>query len=105
MPADSYRLRWAPAAKRDLREVWRYYANAASPKVADQLLIKITDAVAKAAERPLLYRPRDSLLPGLRAVIVHPYTAFYRMRDDELEVVRILHERRDFSAVFRKDRE
>ena len=34
--------------------------------------------------------------------MVHPYTLFYRVVDGSVEVVRVLHERRDFAAVFPK---
>lgn len=49
-----------------------------------------------------MWRARDEILPGLRSVVVHPYTVFYRVRDDTVEIVRVLHERRDFAAVFGK---
>jgi plasmid stabilization system protein ParE len=48
---------------------------------------------------------RDDVMPGLRAVLVHPYTVFYRVTDSTVEIVRVLHERRDFSAVFRDKRD
>ncbi len=45
------------------------------------------------------------VMPGLRSVLVHPYGIFYRVNDDTVEVVRMLHERRDFaSALSKKDR-
>jgi toxin ParE1/3/4 len=102
MPAADFRLRWAPAARKDLRAIWHYYARIASPSIADKLLRKITGAAAKAAERPFLRPPRDTIRPGLRAVVVHPYTLFYRLLDREVEIVRILYERRDFRAVFQR---
>jgi plasmid stabilization system protein ParE len=43
-------------------------------------------------------------MPGLRFVLVHPYTLFYRVTDGTAEIVRVLHERRNFSGVFRKER-
>jgi plasmid stabilization system protein ParE len=41
-------------------------------------------------------------MPGLRSVLVHPYTVFYRLNDGAVEIVRILHERRDIARVFLK---
>jgi plasmid stabilization system protein ParE len=94
------RVVWAPKAKQDLRHIWRYFARVASPDIADNLLREIRDATQRLAERPLLWRPRDDVMPGLRAVLVHPYTVFYRVTDSTVEIVRVLHERRDFTAVF-----
>jgi plasmid stabilization system protein ParE len=40
------------------------------------------------------------LAPGLRSALARPYTIFYRVQTDEVEIVRVLHERRDFPAIF-----
>jgi plasmid stabilization system protein ParE len=36
---------------------------------------------------------------GLRSVLSHPYTAFYQLDNDDVRVVRVLHERRNFAAI------
>jgi len=36
-------------------------------------------------------------------VLAHPYSIFYRVRNDDVEIARVLHERRDFSAALSKD--
>jgi toxin ParE1/3/4 len=48
-------------------------------------------------------RPRDDIRPGLRAVIVHPYAVFYRVGEGEVEVVRVLHQRRDLPALLQNE--
>jgi toxin ParE1/3/4 len=101
-PGAPRRVVWSPRAKQDLRQIWRYFTRVASPEVADNLLREIRDAAQRLGERPLLWRARDDVMPGLRAVLVHPYTVFYRVTDISVEVVRVLHERRDFTAVFGK---
>jgi len=35
-------------------------------------------------------------------MLVHPYTIFYRVDDHAVEIVRVLHERRDLARVFSK---
>ncbi|SEB91126.1 toxin ParE1/3/4 [Rhizobiales bacterium GAS191] len=94
---------WAPFAKRDLRDIWRYYARVGSPEVADRLLREIDRAGVLLERRYHLGRKRDELMPGLQSVIVHPHTIFYRVSDASVEVVRVLHERRDFPGIFSKD--
>jgi plasmid stabilization system protein ParE len=32
------RVVWAPRAKQDLLDIWRYYARVASPDIADDIL-------------------------------------------------------------------
>jgi toxin ParE1/3/4 len=65
-------------------------------------LREIYGAGQRLAEQALMWRSRDEVMPGLRSVLVHPYTVFYRVIDGKVEIVRVLHERRDFAAVFRK---
>ena len=91
--------------EQDLRDVWRYYERVASPEIADKLLREINDAGQRLADEALMWRSRDEVMPGLRSVLVYPYTAFYRVHDDAVEIVRVLHERRDFPGIFsKKDR-
>ena len=94
---------WEPKAKQDLRSIWRNYARLASPEIADKLLREFDQAGEKLGERPLLWRTRDEVMPGLRSVFVHPHTIFYRVTDARVEIVRLLHERRNFATVFKKD--
>src|SRR5438270_518937 len=78
MPGANKRLVWSPAAQKDLREIWRYYANAASLEIADRLLRDIGEAARRIQQRPLTGRTRDEVMPGLRSILVHPYVIFYR---------------------------
>jgi toxin ParE1/3/4 len=82
--------------------VWRYYERVASPEIADKLLREIDEAGERLADEALMWRARDEIVPGLRSVLVHPYTVFYRLNDGAVEIVRILHERRDIARVFSK---
>jgi toxin ParE1/3/4 len=102
MPRKHRRVVWAPKSKKDLRDVWRYYERVASPEIADKLLREIDDAGERLADEALMWRARDEIMPGLRSVLVHPYTVFYRLNDGAVEIVRILHERRDIARVFLK---
>jgi toxin ParE1/3/4 len=104
MTAESRRLIWAPAAKADLREIWRYFARVASREVADSLLGDLQQAGERARQRPLAWRARNELMPGLRSILVHPYALFYRVKGDTIEVVRVLHQRRNIAAVLSDDR-
>ena len=80
MPEKRRAVVWAPKSKQDLRDVWHYYARVASPETADKLLREISQAGEQLAEQALLWRARDEVMPGLRSVLVRPYTVFYRVR-------------------------
>lgn len=102
MPNKHRRVIWAPRARQDLREVWRYYARVASPDIADKLLRDIDQAGERLADEALMWRARDDVMPGLRSVLVHPYVIFYRLTDTSVEIARVIHGRRNFAAIFRK---
>jgi len=60
---------------------------------------EIATAATRLERNPLPGRDRDELRAGLRSLLVHPHTIFYRINKDEAQVVRVLHERRDFPTV------
>ena len=103
MRAVRRRLLWAPSSRRDLLDIWHYYAGIASADVADRLLRDIHGAAERARARPLTWRTRDEVMPGLRSVTAHPYVVFYRVENDAVEIVRVLHQRRDIAAAFARD--
>ncbi len=104
MPAAEKKPLWTRRATQDLREIWRYYARLASPEVADKLLFDLLAGADKIAERLLTWRPREDLAPGLRGFRVRSYGLFYRVVPAGPEILRVLHERRDLAAIFKKMR-
>src|SRR5947199_10813495 len=44
--ASARRLAWAPRARRDLQDIWQYFARVGSPEIADGLLREIDRAGA-----------------------------------------------------------
>ena len=101
MPKADRNVHWSPAARQDVRRIWRHYAQVASREVADKLLHDLTQAGERTATLPLLWRARDDIRPGLRALRVGAYFVFYRLVKDGTEIVRILHGRRNLKAAFR----
>jgi toxin ParE1/3/4 len=71
----------------------------ASVEVADKLLREINDAGQRLSADALRWRARDELAPGLRSVLVHPYAIFYRVEDEIVQIVRVLHGRRNLAAI------
>src|SRR5712691_6267867 len=100
MNVKNRRLYRSPAARRDLIEIWKYIAKASSPEVADNALHKINLAGQRLAEHPFSGRPRNDIAAGLRSLLVAPHLVIYAVSDSVIEIVRVLHERRDVSAAF-----
>ena len=67
-----------------------------SVSAAHKTVFRIERAVDRLLERPFLgpavYRPKRV---GLRKMTVAPYIIFYRLADDKLQIVRLLHSSRD----------
>ena len=97
-------LAWAPQARRDLIDIWKYFAKAASPEIADGLLRDFKTAAARLENHPHLGRPRDEVANGLRSLLLRSHLIIYRVTETQVDIARVLHERRDITAAFAEDR-
>src|SRR5205085_7979595 len=101
--ADPRRVVWAPRARADLIEIWRYFARVGSMEVADALLFDIERTAKRLLQYPLSGRARGEFAPGLRSVLVHPHAIFYRISEQGIEIARVLHQRRDLTVIFARE--
>lgn len=99
MAGASRRLIRSAAARRDLIDIWKYVATASSAVMADNLLAEIDRATLRLAKHPFSGRPRNDIAVGLRSILVSPYLVIYSVTDTAIEIVRVLHERRDVSSA------
>jgi toxin ParE1/3/4 len=86
-------------ANEDLVEIWGYIARD-SFRAADRLLETIEEKCQLLAEFPQMGRQRDELAPGLRSFGVGAYLIFYRIIEDGIEVIRVLHGARHLERIF-----
>jgi toxin ParE1/3/4 len=91
---------WSPEAEDDLLAVWNYLAREASPEVADEQLRSLDRACEALAEWPHSGRVRDELLRGVRSIAAEACVVFYRVGNSAIEIIRVLHGRRDVDAIF-----
>ena len=91
---------WSLAAEEDLISVWMYVARQASETIADDQLRAIGRVSEAIGEWPLAGRGRDETLAGLRSIPASPYVIFFRPKSGGVEILRVLHERRDIDAIF-----
>jgi toxin ParE1/3/4 len=96
---------WSPEAEQDLLAIWIHVAREASPDVADEQLRSVDRACEVLAEWPHSGRARDELFRGVRSIVVDPYVVFYRVGNSAIEIIRVLHGRRDVDAIFSRTRE
>jgi toxin ParE1/3/4 len=93
--------RHSPEAERDLREIWSYVADDASPERADRLLDAIFDRLEKLVDLPRIGRRRPEFGPDVRSFAVENHVIYDR-EQGELLVSRILHGRRDQAAAWQE---
>ncbi|HET7078497.1 MAG TPA: type II toxin-antitoxin system RelE/ParE family toxin [Chloroflexia bacterium] len=84
----------------DLLEIWGHIAAESGEARATAYLRKIRQKIEVLAEQPGMGRSRDELSEGLRSLPVASHMIFYRPLPDGIEVVRVIHGKRDINAVF-----
>lgn len=86
-----YRLR--PLAYADLEEIWNYSAETWGMRQADSYLQILFEALESLAQSPLLGRNASDIREDYLQLRVQKHVVFYRVADEEIEIVRVLHER------------
>lgn len=96
----TYRL--AAPALADLDTVADYYIVAAGADRAGALIASIVERFRLLSEHPRIGVARPELSPGLRSYAAPgtSYVIFYFPREYGVEVVRVLHGRRDLAPLF-----
>lgn len=96
MPASPIRpLSLSPRAIRDIAAIEAHYAQF-SVATADRVLAAIKAAAEAVCRNPLI--GPEGVRKGTRHKVVgrYPYTIVYRPRRDRIQVVRVLHQRRQY---------
>ena len=91
----------APAARADLHEIWDYYASEIQDvDVADRIRDELFAAFDALAKTPGMGHYRSDLVAEpLRFWRVRDYLILYRSEKRPLEIVRVLHGKRDVQAI------
>lgn len=86
---------WSGPARDDLAEL-RSFLSDRDPALASRTTLAILDAVERLADRPALGRP--GRVPGTREWSLRrpPFLIVYRMAEDGIEVIRVLHTARQW---------
>jgi toxin ParE1/3/4 len=86
---------WRASARNDLAEIIRYVANV-NPIAARRLRQVLMESVLPVSEHPYLYR-QSQTVPAMREIVAHPnYMVYYRVTATCIEVVNVIHTRREF---------
>ena len=85
------RIRWTQPAARDLTHICDYTEEHESPEAARRVALRICDDIDTLAQFP--HQGRPGRKPGTRELVFTglPFLAVYRIREDVIEISRILH--------------
>jgi toxin ParE1/3/4 len=92
-------VRISRQADADLDEIWDYVAQR-NVQAADRLAKKIAKKYDTLAIFPEMGTAYEELAPRLRGFVVGNYVIYYRPLDDGVEIIRVLHGRRDALRYF-----
>ena len=98
------RLVFLAKARADLIGIFESQAGRTGRPDQAVKLIEGIDAKCRQIARTkiMLGRPRPKLMPDIRSFLFGQYLIFLRYRPDEIEIVTILHGRRDIETLFRE---
>jgi plasmid stabilization system protein ParE len=90
----------APEARQDVREIWAYIARD-NIEAAARVRQEIRDACRRLAQYPYIGHPRDDLTSRKDVLFwpVYSYLILYRPDARPLEVLRVLHGKRDVTGL------
>jgi toxin ParE1/3/4 len=98
-------VRFSSRARAQLRAAARYLLEQSGDERAGTRLVRsIEDRMTKFAGLPgTLGRPRPELGDGLRSLPHHGYVVIFRYGDGTIDVVQVIHARRDPRSVLGND--
>lgn len=92
----------APQAAADLVEIWQYIKEQASSAMADRVESAIRERIAFLAGTPGAgHRRKDLTEEDVKFFPVYSYLIVYRADTEPLQIVSILHGRRDLEKILR----
>ena len=95
-----YNIEYSKESKQDLIGIKQYIKyNLQEPEIAKKLISKIRTEINKLKDNPEIYTIiDDDIIKKLeiRKLIVDNYIIFYRIKDNDIQIVRIMYGRRNW---------
>ena len=95
-----YNIEYSEESRQDLIQIKRYIKyNLQEPETAQKLILKIKNEINNLKNNPKKYSIIDDDIIKkfkIRKLIVSNYIIFYRIRKDDIEIVRIMYGKRNW---------
>ncbi|MEJ0028142.1 MAG: type II toxin-antitoxin system RelE/ParE family toxin [Rhizomicrobium sp.] len=88
-------------ARLDLADLSEYIARD-SPSNAEAFISKLMKKAERIALAPRIYRRRDDLAEDMRSAAFGNHLIFFRVSEEGIEILRIVHGGRDLPRLFEK---
>jgi toxin ParE1/3/4 len=92
-------LIFSPTSQRDLNEILDYIAQD-KPGAAIRFVETLRESCRRLSQHPHLGEDCSDLRAGMRRLAVRGYLIFYRLGEDKVEILRVLHGARDWPSLF-----
>jgi toxin ParE1/3/4 len=89
-------------ARRDLDEIFLYWAKRAGLGVADRLIDGITDRFWILGEHPDAGRPSEDIAVGVRCFPAGKYLIYYRKTRRGIDILHVFHGAREQKRAFKR---
>ncbi|MBA3439043.1 MAG: type II toxin-antitoxin system RelE/ParE family toxin [Pyrinomonadaceae bacterium] len=90
----------SPEADDDLLDIWLRIATDRDTETADRVVDSLHQKFLVILTTPQMGRAREELAPYLRSIPEGNYMIFYRPIMNSVEIVRVVHGRRDIERLF-----
>lgn len=98
-----YNIEYSMEAKQDLIDIKRYIKyNLQEPNTAQKLITKIKKEIDSLKDNPEMYSIIDDDIIKrfkIRKLIVDNYIVFYRINDENIQIVRVMYGRRNWITL------
>jgi toxin ParE1/3/4 len=94
-------VKLSPLAARDLEQIWDYTANQFGIAQAEGYTRQLWRAMEDIAARPLIGQACPEIRAGYHRYRSGSHVLFYVVAEDDVTLIRILHQRMDVERQFR----
>ena len=98
-----YNIEYSMEAKQDLMDIKRYIKyNLQEPNTAQKLITKIKKEIDSLKDNPEMYSIIDDDIIKrfkIRKLVVDNYIVFYRINDENIQIVRVMYGRRNWITL------
>lgn len=93
-------VKLAPQAEHDLEAIWSFTATTWSVAQAEIYIGDLSNTFDLIAHNPLIARERSEFTPPIRMHRHQSHLIIYRVIDDHLQIIRVVHMKQNWSALF-----